>query len=191
LDAEENTQDQNVSVFVLAEQDHELFGKACYAKHVVAFLVFENSADGFRLLCCQVEKSLQVDAAVGVILARENSDETLGGELAVQKIGLVFDGEKRFEFELLANFFGGFIHQDLSVFQDDDGVDEAFQITNLMGGKDKAAIVGDGFGHQFAELGFGRNVQAVGWFVKNHDAALCGECEANAHFFPLTEGHAF
>ena len=72
--------------------------------------------------------------------------------------------------------------------QNQDGIDDIFQITGLMGGDNKKTVICYFRSQVPSEATFGWNVQPVGRFVKQDQAAVGGQGEGQQKLLFLTKG---
>ncbi len=96
-----------------------------------------------------------------------------------------------FKIQGVGNFLQCVVKDDLSLFQDQNGIDQIDHVPDLMRGDNYNALIEHGLCDQLAKLRFGGNVQAIGGFIQNDDACVGGKRKTEHHLFLLSEGELF
>ena len=147
----------------------------------------EEVFDEFLVLVDGVEEGFDVDLAVGLRRVGIDLDEAAGQLLGVEAFGV--QGRAVVEVELVRDLLERGVEQDVLAVQDDDRVDDVLQVTHLVGGDHDGAVLGRVLHQGRAELGLGRDVQAVGRLVEVEVADAGGEGEGDIGLLELPGGH--
>ena len=72
---------------------------------------------------------------------------------------------------MFRDFFQGVVEYNLPSIENDDGIDEVFQIADLMGGNDDEPIFRENRRKGLPKLPLGWNIQTVRWLIKQQESA--------------------
>ena len=170
-----------VLVGIVTDPLCHLFGKGETGFSV--FSVNEYPFEEFLVLDGGIEQHFNVD--LGILTVLVQVDHRIASKrVFTEKIFVRFLGAES-EPEFAGNLFDAVVKQYLVLFQYHDGIDQVFQIPYLMGGDDKALVIGGGMGDQAAEDGFGGDVQAVGGLIQEQELGVAGQSETYHCLFLL------
>ena len=94
------------------------------------------------------------------------------------------------EMEAFEQMICGIAHEDRSVFENDDAIDESFEVADLMCRDDDKALGSILFSEVVSEDGFARDIEAVGGFIHEQNFGVAGQSEGHVCLFVLSLTHA-